>query len=54
MKTYHKDFGCSASITDKRDGRAQLVIRMNTGEKVHDKTHANRKAAYAAWRRFCN
>lgn len=54
MKTIHKEYGCVATITDKRDGTAQLVIKMYTGKKVHNKIHTNRKAAYAAWRRFCN
>lgn len=54
MTTTHKDYGCHCTISDKRDGRARLVIRMYTGEKVHDKVHANRRAAYSAWRRFCN
>lgn len=54
MKTYHKEFGASASIADRRDGKARLIIRDMLGDKVHDKVHANRKAAYAAWRRYCN
>lgn len=54
MKTYHKEYGASASITDQRDGSAKLVIRDHMGRKVHDKSHATRKAAYAAWRRYCN
>ena len=55
MKTYHKDFyGCTASITDKADGTARLVIKNQLGKKVKDSTHKNRNAAVAAWRRFCN
>lgn len=54
MKTYHKEFGASASITDKADGTARLIIRDCAGRKQHDKVHASRKAAYAAWRRYCN
>jgi len=54
MKTYHKDLGSTASITDRRDGTATLVIRDPMGRKVHNKIHANRKSALAAWRRYCN
>lgn len=54
MKTYHKSYGVSATITDKRDGSAQLVARDSAGKKIHDKAHKNRKAAEAAWRRICN
>jgi hypothetical protein len=52
MKTYHKDsYGCTASITDKRDGTARLVIRMSNGKKMHDKVHKTRSAALSAWYR---
>lgn len=52
MKTYHRDFyGCTASITDRSDGSARLVIRLGNGKKMHDKNHKNRNAALAAWRR---
>lgn len=54
MKTYYKECGASASITDKADGTARLIIRDIAGRKQHDKIHASRKAAYAAWRRYCN
>lgn len=54
MKTFHKDFHATASITDHRDGTATLIIRDGNGRKCHDKKHANRKAAYSAWRRYCN
>lgn len=54
MKTYHKDFLATASIADKADGTARLIIRDGAGRKQHDKVHASRKAAYAAWRRYCN
>lgn len=54
MKTYYKEYGATASITDQKDGSATLVIRDHLGRKVHNKTHASRKAAYAAWRRYCN
>lgn len=53
MKTFYKDFyGCTASITDKTDGTARLVVRNQYGKKVKDSIHKNRKAAYAAWRRM--
>ena len=55
MKTYHKDFcGCTASIADKPDGTARLIVRTPDGRKVKDSTHKNRAAAVAAWRRFCD
>ena len=54
MKTYYKEFGCTASISDSRDGTARLVIRNQYGQKVKDSQHKNRKSAYSAWRRFCN
>jgi hypothetical protein len=54
MKTFHKDYLCSASITDKADGTARLIIRIHNGKKVKDSIHKNRAAAYSAWRRFCN
>ena len=54
MKTTHKSYGCTASITDKRDGTARLIVRDQYGEKIKDSTHKNRPAALAAWRRFCN
>lgn len=54
MKTYHKSYGVSASITDKRDGTAQLIARDQNGKKIRDKVYASRKAAQAAWRRLCN
>jgi hypothetical protein len=55
MKTYYKDFyGCTASITDKADGTARLIIRLPNGKKVKDSTHKNHNAALAAWRRFDN
>jgi hypothetical protein len=53
MKTYHKDYGCTASITDKPDGTARLIVRDQSGKKIKDSTHKSRDAARAAWRRFC-
>ncbi|SBV96678.1 hypothetical protein KL86CLO1_10810 [uncultured Eubacteriales bacterium] len=53
MKTYHKDFGITASITDLSDGTARLTARAQYGKKVHDKVHSSRKAAESAWRRMC-
>lgn len=52
MTTYKKDFYATASITDKSDGSARLVIRLNNGKKVHDKIHKSRKAAESAWYRY--
>ena len=54
MKTYHKDIYATASITDKKDGTARLVVKAINGVKMHDKIHKNRKAALAAWYRICN
>lgn len=54
MKTYHKSYGVSASITDKRDGSAQLIARDSSGKKIRDKVYTSRKAAEAAWRRLCD
>lgn len=54
MKTYHKEYGCTATITDKKDGSASLVIKNQLGKKVKESTHKSRSAAVAAWRRFCN
>lgn len=53
MKTYHKDFGVTASITDKRDGTARLIVRDQYGKKVKESVHKNRHAALAACRRLC-
>lgn len=53
-KTTYTDYGCTATISDQRDGTARLVIKAHSGKKVHDKIHSSHKAAYAAWRRFCN
>jgi hypothetical protein len=54
MKTYYKEYGCTATVTDKADGTARLVIKNQFGKKVKDSTHKSRNAAVAAWRRFCN
>ena len=54
MKTYYKEYGCTASITDKTDGTARLIIKKQNGKKVKDSIHKNINAAYSAWRRFCN
>lgn len=54
MKTYHKSYGATASITDKADGSARLIVKDPAGKKVKDSTHKSRKAAVAAWYRFCN
>lgn len=54
MKTYHKDFGVTASITDKRDGTARLIVYDQYGRKVKDSVHKNRPSAVAAWKRMCS
>lgn len=54
MKTYHKDFGVTASITDKRDGTARLIVRDQYGKKVKESVHKNRPAAVRAWKRMCS
>ena len=53
MVTKHKEYGCIATITDKKDGSASLVVRNQIGKKVKESTHKNRLSALAAWRRFC-
>jgi hypothetical protein len=53
MKTYLHDFcGCTGSITDKKDGTAQLIVRLPNRKKIHDKIHKSRKLAQAAWNRM--
>ena len=47
MKTIYKQYGVTASITDKRDGTARLVVRDAFSQKVRDSIHKNRKAALA-------
>ena len=54
MKTYYKSYGVTASITDKADGSARLIVRNPTGKKIKDSVHKSRKAALAAWRRLCD
>lgn len=54
MKTFYKEYGCTASVTDNADGTAKLVVRNQNGKKVKDSVYKSRTAAYAAWRRFCN
>lgn len=52
MKTYYNGyFGTTASITDKKDGTARLVVRNQYGQKTKDSVHKNRAAAQAAWRK---
>ena len=53
MKTIYKQYGITASIRDKRDGTARLVVRDAFSQKVRDSIHKNRKAALAAWYRMC-
>lgn len=53
MKTYLRDFyGNTASITDKRNGSARLIVRLSNGKKMHDKALKNRNAALSAWYRM--
>ena len=55
MKTYHKDFcGVTASVTDKVDGTARLVVYDQYGKKVKDSVHKNRRAAVVVWKRMCS
>lgn len=54
MKTYYKDYGCTASITDMPDGTARLIVKNQYGKTIKDSTHKSRKAAYSAWRKLCN
>jgi hypothetical protein len=54
MKTVYRDYGCTATITDMKNGSAKLVVKNPMGKKVKESTHKNRTAAVAAWRRFCN
>ena len=54
MKGYRKEFGgVTASVTDKVDGTARLVVCDQYGQKVKDSIHKSRAAVLAAWRRFC-
>ena len=53
MKTYHKDYGVTASITDKPDGTARLLARDQYGKKVKDKVYASRRSALSAWAAMC-
>ena len=53
MKTTHKSYGVTATITDNVDGTARLVAKCN-GKKVKDSVHKNRQAALAAWYRLSN
>jgi hypothetical protein len=54
MRTTYKEYGCTASITDKQDGTARLIVRNQYGQKVKDTIHKNRACALAAWRRMCD
>lgn len=54
MKTYHKEYGVTASITDKQNGTARLIARDQFGKKFKDSIHKNRHAALAAWKRLCS
>lgn len=53
MKKIYKDFyGCTASIREKQDGSAKLIVRNGNGKKTHDQLHKNAKAAQACMRRL--
>ncbi len=53
MTKYYKDFcGATASITTRKDGTA--VLKVCAGGKKRKSEHKSEKAAYAAWRRWCN
>lgn len=54
MKTYYKSYGVTASIADKADGSARLIVKDPTGKKIKDSVHKSRNAALSAWRRFCD
>ena len=54
MKTTFKDYGCVATITEKADGTARLVIKDQLGKKVKESNHKSKNAAVSAWRRWCN
>ena len=50
---YYKDFcGVTASIKTNRTGTAVLTVNV-AGER-HVSKHKNERAAYQAWRRWCN
>ena len=53
MTTHYKDYGVTASITEHKDGTATLKTSVNGGKRT-SKKYANKKAAYAAWRRMCS
>lgn len=53
MKTFHKDSGCTASITDQRDGTAILKVRDPIGRVVKKKSYKTRRSATAAWAAMC-
>lgn len=54
MKKMYTSYDCHAVIKNKKDGTAQLTVRMPDGRKVKESIHKNFKAAEAAWRRFSN
>ena len=54
MKTYHKSYGVTASITDMANGAAKMVAKDQRGRKIVDKVYISRKSAAAAWRRMCS
>ena len=51
MKTYYKDYGVTASITEHKDGTATL--KTSCGGKRMMKKYVSKKSALAAWKRMC-
>lgn len=51
-KTYYKDYGITASITDLRDGTARLVVRDQFMRKIRSSVHKDRASALRVWRRM--
>lgn len=51
-KTYYKDYGVTASITEHRDGTATL--KTACGSARTSKKYATKKLALAAWKRMCS
>jgi hypothetical protein len=55
MKTYYKDFtGVTASINEKKDGTAKLIIALPSGKRVLSKEYKSKQSAYSAWKRYCD
>jgi hypothetical protein len=53
MKKYYKDFyNGTACITIRKDGTANLKVSTAHGGRIHNKDHANEKAARATMNRL--